>query len=597
MTDEEELTWKQKFDALVRVARYRPGFTLGLVFLGGFVALLEGIGLGFIYPIIEVAQADGPVDSGGPVLGTFISVYQFVGVPFELEFLLLGVALAMTFRFVMSFITAWLKAILAREYEKNLRKRAFDRALDAEVGYFDDEGSDDVLNAIITETRYSGKVIEKAVVAMETTFLVLMYFAVMFYIAPGMTILAIVLLGSITLLIRFIIEPAVTVGTRVAEANEKVQETVQAGTQGIRDVKLFGLSDEVFETFNNAVNRFARSEVSMSRNRSAVQNFYELSAALMIFVLIYVGFVFTGLQLGELGVFLIAMFQLAPRVSRLNSQLYNLEGHIAHLIRTQDFLDELDQRLEEHGDRSVDAVEEIEIEDVHFSYGNDEKVLDGISFDVEKGEFIAFVGQSGAGKSTIVALLARLYDPDAGIIRADGTPIEEFDLQEWRERIAVVRQQPFIFNDTLEKNITVGNRNASRQEVKRVCEIAQVTEFLNELPEGYDSDLGDEGVRLSGGQRQRVALARALLKNADFLVLDEATSDLDSNLERKVQESIESMDQEYGIIAIAHRLSTVKNADQIYTVEDGSIVEEGTHGELLSADGPYAGLYSLQSEG
>jgi len=597
MTDEEELTWKQKFDALVRVARYRPGFTVGLVFLGGFVALLEGIGLGFIYPIIEVAQADGPVDSGGPVLGTFISVYQFVGVPFELEFLLLGVALAMTFRFVMSFITAWLKAILAREYEKNLRKRAFDRALDAEVGYFDDEGSDDVLNAIITETRYSGKVIEKAVVAMETTFLVLMYFAVMFYIAPGMTILAIVLLGSITLLIRFVVEPAVTVGTRVAEANEKVQETVQAGTQGIRDVKLFGLSDEVFETFNNAVNRFARSEVSMSRNRSAVQNFYELSAALMIFVLIYVGFVFTGLQLGELGVFLIAMFQLAPRVSRLNSQLYNLEGHIAHLIRTQDFLDELDQRLEEHGDRSVDAVEEIEVEDVHFSYGDDEKVLDGISFDVEKSEFIAFVGQSGAGKSTIVALLARLYDPDAGIIRADGTPIEEFDLQEWRERIAVVRQQPFIFNDTLEKNITVGNRDASRQKVKRVCEIAQVTEFLNELPEGYDSDLGDEGVRLSGGQRQRVALARALLKNADFLVLDEATSDLDSNLERKVQESIESMDQEYGIIAIAHRLSTVKNADQIYTVEDGSIVEEGTHGELLSADGPYAGLYSLQSEG
>ena len=160
----------------------------------------------------------------------------------------------------------------------------------------------------------------------------------------------------------------------------------------------------------------------------------------------------------------------------------------------------------------------------------------------------------------------------------------------------MVRQQPFIFNTTLEQNITVGNRDASRAEIEEVCEIAQVTQFLNELPNGYDSELGDDGVRLSGGQRQRVSLARALLKDADFLVLDEATSDLDSNLEREVQHSIESMDQDYGIIAIAHRLSTVKNADQIYTVDDGEIIESGTHGELLDDGGEYADLYAIQSK-
>ena len=597
MTDEEELTWKQKFDALVRVARYRPIFTVSLVFMGGFVALLEGIGLGFIYPIIEVAQAEGPIDGGGPVLETFVAAYESAGVPFELEYLLLGVGLAMTFRFVMSFAVAWLKSILAKQYEKDLRRRAFDQALDAEVSYFDEEGSDDVLNAIITETRYSGRTIEKSVQSMETVFLVLMYFAVMFYIAPRMTLLAVVLLGSITVLLRVVIEPAVTVGTRVAEANERVQETVQAGTQGIRDVKLFGLSAEVFNSFTDAVERYAKSEVALSRNKAAVQNFYELSAALMIFILIYVGFVYTGLQLGELGVFLIAMFQLAPRVSRLNSQLYNLEGHIAHLVRTQQFLDDLDTRLEDNGDQPIDSVEYIDVEDVHFSYEKDEKVLDGISFDVKKGEFIAFVGQSGAGKSTIVSLLSRLYDPDTGTIRGDGTPIEEYDLEQWRERIAVVRQQPFIFNDTLENNITVGNRDATREEVEKVCEIARVTEFLDDLPNGYESQLGDDGVRLSGGQRQRVALARALLKDADFLILDEATSDLDSTLEKEVQSSIESMDRDYGIIAIAHRLSTVKNANRIYTIENGCIIEEGTHGELLANEGEYAQLYAIQSQG
>ncbi len=595
MADADDLTWRQKFDALKRVARYRPTFTIGLVVFGGFVAFLEGVGLGFIYPIIQVAQTDGAVESGGPVLNAFLATYELLGIPFELGYLILGVAAVMAGRFTMSFLVSWLKAILAKQYEKDLRTRAFRGALDAEVGYFDEEGSDDVLNAIITETGYSAQVISKGVTVMETTFLVVMYLGVMFYIASTMTTLAIGILGVITIVLRKVIEPAVTVGTRVAEANERVQESVQAGTQGIRDVKLFGLGEEIFSDFRDSIQQYASSEVDLTRNKAAVQNFYQLSAAMTIFVLIYVGFVLTDLSLGELGVFLIAMFQLAPRVSRLNSQLYSVEGKVAHLVRTQQFLDDLDGRIETDGDRAVDSVDHIEFEDVYFSYTGEETVLDGISFDVERGEFVAFVGQSGAGKSTVVSLLARMYDPDRGEIRANGVPIEEYDIDEWRERIAVVRQQPFIFSDTLENNVTIGNRDATRSDVERVCEIAKVDEFLDELPNGYESQLGDDGVRLSGGQRQRVALARALLKDADFLVLDEATSDLDSSLEREVQDAIESMDRDYGMIAIAHRLSTVKNADRIYTVESGEIVEEGTHDELLSDDGEYAELYAIQS--
>ncbi|UWG48108.1 ABC-type multidrug transport system, ATPase and permease component [Halanaeroarchaeum sp. HSR-CO] len=592
----EEITWREKLDAIVQVVKYRPLFILPIVGLGGLTAFLEGIGLSFIYPIMEVAQSEGEVTPQDTIMEIFLMIYEVLGIPFELGYLIIGISLIMTVRFSSSFTVAWMKAILQRNYEQYLRTEAFSAALNARIGYFDDEGSDDILNAIITETRYSGKVIRRGVESMETLALVGVYLAIMLYIAPDMTVYAIVLLGGITYLLRNVLEPGYTIGNRVAQANESVQQSVQAGTQGIRDVKLFNLTREVFAEFWGAIERYTDSSIKLSRNKAALQNGYDLAAAVSLFALIYVGFTYSGLSLGALGIFLFAMFRLSPLASRLNSRIYDLEGNLSHLVRTQRFVDELQSRHESDGDRSIDEIREVKFDDVEFSYTEDETVLNGISFDVSKGEFIAFVGQSGAGKSTIVSLLARMYEPDGGEIRANGSPIGEYDLREWRERIAVVRQQPFIFNDTLENNVTIGNRDATREDVKHVCEIAKVNEFLEELPNGYDSQLGDDGVRLSGGQRQRIALARALLKDADFLVLDEATSDLDSNLERQVQASIEAMDREYGMIAIAHRLSTVQNADAIYTVDSGEIVEAGTHEKLLEQNGEYAELYEIQSK-
>jgi subfamily B ATP-binding cassette protein MsbA len=598
MTDTvDDLTWREKSKALARVARYRPQFTVGLIVLGGITALLEGIGLSFIHPILKVAQSGGEVRSSGGILSIFVDAYSVLGIPFTLEYLIVGVASAMTARFFLSFVVAWLKSVLQQTYEQSLRKRAFQSALQAQTRYFDEEGSDDILNAIITETRYSGKAIKYTVQMMEVVFLIGVYLSVMFYIAPEMTVYVLGVLGVLTYVLRFIVEPAYTVGTRVAKANEQVQQSVQAGTQGIRDVKLFGLRNETFEVFSDSLSRFTQSSIDLARNQAAIQNFYDLAAALTLFSLIYIGFVYSGLSLGALGIFLLAMFRFAPLVSRLNSEIYGLEGNLSHLTRTQAFVDDLDYQSESTGSEPVSRVESIEFDDVFFSYGSGETVLEDLSFDVDRGEFIAFVGQSGAGKSTIVSLLARLYEPNQGEIRANGRPISTYDIDEWRSRIAVVRQQPFIFNDTLTRNISVGNRDATFEDVKRVSEIAKVDEFVDDLPNGYDSQLGDDGVRLSGGQRQRVALARALLKDADFLFLDEATSDLDSSLERDVQAAIESMNRGYGIIAIAHRLSTVKNADRIYTLDDGEIVEYGDHQQLLDDDGEYADLYTIQSKG
>lgn len=597
MTDiSDDITWREKYEAVIRVGQYRTKFIVILIILGGITAGLEGIGLSFIYPILEVAQSDEPITAADGILGSFVEVYNFLGIPFTLEFLILGVAGAMTIRFSLSFVVQWWSTKLQKDYEQTLKQREFRKALNAKIQYFDKVGSDDILNAIITETSYSGQVINGGVRVLKSLSLILVYLSVMFYLTPEMTVYALVILGGITYVLRYVIEPAYTVGDRVAEANQRVQQTVQAGTQGIRDIKLFNLTNETFASFTDALQQKIESEIDITRNKAALQNFYDLAAALTLFSLIYLGFVYSGLSLSALGIFLLAMFRLSPLMSRLNSQIYNLEGSLSHLVRTQAFLDEIEEQIENSGSESVSKVTNIEFDNVSFSYEPNEPVLSEFSFEVDRGEFVAFVGQSGAGKSTIVSLLARLYEADHGVILGNGRPIEEYNLDEWRSRIAVVRQQPFIFNDTLENNINISDRDATRADVERVCEIAKVDEFVDELPNGYESQLGDDGVRLSGGQRQRVALARALLKDADFLLLDEATSDLDSNLEREVQAEIEAMDRGYGIIVIAHRLSTVKNADQIYTVDDGEIIESGTHQELLAEEGDYAELYTIQSK-
>jgi subfamily B ATP-binding cassette protein MsbA len=586
---------REKADAVFEAARFRPWLGVVIVALSLGTALLEGVGLGFLLPIVEVARSSGPPSDASGVLRAFVRVYATLGLPFTLEYLIGGIAAVMTIRVGLGFLSTVLQSRLSLGYQRYLRRQLFDAVTYGPVEYVDQTGSDALLNSLITETNRASVIVMAVFNALQVLLRGLIYLLVAAVLSPVLTLVALVGLGASTLSVRYVLEPAYTAGDRVASTNDRIQSTVQTSVQGMRDIRLFTMREQFAERMREALNEYVESGVRLRRNQAALNGLNKLANAFVVFGLVYVGFRFTGLSLAELGVFLFAVFRLSPILNNLNNQLYRVDGQLPHLIRVRRRCAELaDIRSPDtDGGRPIESVDRVAFKDVSFSY-NDNPALDGVSFAVERGEKVAFVGPSGAGKSTIVALLTRLRTPSEGRILADDTPIEEFDVKTWRERLAVVRQHPFLFDGTLRENVTIGNEDASQTAIERACRVAQVTEFLGELPDGYETALGEDGVRLSGGQRQRVAIARALLKDADVLVLDEATSELDSNIEQRVYEGIQSLEAQYATVGIAHQLSTVNDADRIYTLVDGSITEIGTHDQLLDREGTYADLYATQ---
>jgi len=238
----------------------------------------------------------------------------------------------------------------------------------------------------------------------------------------------------------------------------------------------------------------------------------------------------------------------------------------------------------------------VEFRNVCFSYNEDtDAILDDISVTVESGQSLAIVGHSGSGKSTLVSLLPRFYDVDSGEILLNGTPIRDYTLNSLRDNISLVSQDVVLFNDSIMNNLAYGElKQHSHEELLQAAEAAHVLEFANELPDGLNTNVGDRGVLLSGGQRQRIAIGRALLKNAPVLILDEATSSLDTKSERRIQQALDELMKNRTTLVIAHRLSTVERADHIIVLDRGRIVESGTHKELLDRDGQYATLYRMQ---
>ncbi len=403
-----------------------------------------------------------------------------------------------------------------------------------------------------------------------------------------------------------VLYPVVYFGRRMRRLSHKSQERMAEvtsllaeGVRGHRVVKAFGMEEFEDRRFRGATERYLRvnlwSQVLSNLSSPVIESIAAVGAAAL---LIYAGLqIRAGELTGPLLVqFLANLLLLYDPIRKLNRVNLIIQRALAAAHRVVDLL-ALDNEVRERpGARPIETVaERIEFVDVGFAY-DARPVLENVSLTVRRGQIVALVGSSGAGKSTLVGLLPRFFDPSSGSVRIDGSDIRDLRLADLRALIGVVTQDTMLFDDTVRNNIAYGRADLPLSRVREAARAAYADEFVDRLEHGYESRIGESGLRLSGGQRQRLAIARALLKNAPILILDEATSQLDSESEALVQKALGNLMAGRTTLVIAHRLSTVMRADRIVVMEQGRIVEEGTHDELLARGGTYRRLYDLQFE-
>jgi subfamily B ATP-binding cassette protein MsbA len=381
-----------------------------------------------------------------------------------------------------------------------------------------------------------------------------------------------------------------------AEVNQVLQETLS----GQQVVKSFGAEEIESNRFRDRVQRLRRSNLRYVRQQAIASPLIEFFGALTIVGLLWYARVqiqHHAMTAGEFSSFVIALLMLYEPVKRLTGIHNIFQQALGASQKVFEYLDGDQQIKERPNAAKLSRFEEsIQFEDVSFHYPSAPNgfVLDRVRLEVKSGEVVALVGPSGAGKTTLANLVPRFYDAAAGAVRIDGRDVRDLRLSSLREKIGIVAQDTFLFNDTVANNIGYGRPNATREQIQEAARNALAEEFILRMPEGYDTMIGERGQKLSGGQRQRLAIARALLKNAPILILDEATSHLDTESERLVQAALQNLMAHRTVIVIAHRLSTIRRADKIVVLDRGRITETCTHEELVSHGGIYQRLHELQ---
>jgi len=488
---------------------------------------------------------------------------------------------------------------IGRNVISDLRRDVFRKFLTLPCGFIETRSS----GPLLSRMTYNVEMVAESVTSVVTIIVrdLLTVFAamgVMIYQSRRLFILVMVLVPVIALLIQVLGRAFRRYSSRIQDSIGEVTQVTEEVLAGNRVVKIFGGYDYEMARLVKVDEWNRKQNLKLIRSRSL-----GVASTQVIFGIGIAGVIYAaGIESvnGELspGSFMsffgamMLMLQPLRRITNINAALQRGIAAGASLFSIIDEPDEVDS-----GDYVADRVKgTVEFQNVGFSY-NDHKtpVLTDVSFKVEAGTSVAIVGHSGSGKSTLVGLLPRFYDAGSGRILLDGRPLQDYALDKLRANLSFVSQDIVLFNDTIENNLAYGQlRRLSRAQMLQAAEAAHVIDFVKELPEGFATIVGDRGILLSGGQRQRIAISRALLKNAPVLILDEATSSLDTRSERRIQEALEKLMQDRTTLVIAHRLSTVEKADQIIVLDDGRIVESGSHRELLAAGGVYAALYRLQ---
>lgn len=526
--------------------------------------------------------------------GTFMEkdpeVIRWAPVAILVIFLLRGIA-----SFLASYSMAW----VGRSVVTEIRTEIFARLLHLPMRFYDQNNSGQLITRLIYQVELVAVSATKGLsILIQDVVSIIGLLGWMFYLSWELTLIVLLTAPLIAYIISYITKRFRRLSSQIQDSIGEVTQISSESINATREIRIFGGIDYESRRFDEINERNRRSYMKHIVTERLSMPIVHFIVAIALAVVIFVatqGELLHRFSPGSFMSFLTAMLILLDPVKRLTSVNATLQSGIAAGESIFALLDEVPEK--DTGKKTIEHVKgNFEFENVTFRYSDEnDEVLKGISFSVKAGQKIALVGHSGSGKTTLVNLLPRFYDYTSGEIKLDGIQLNDITLKSLREQFAYVGQDVTLFNDTVRNNIAYGNmRNTSDQKLKQAASAAHALEFIEKLPKGFDTEVGENGTLLSGGQKQRLAIARAILSDTPILILDEATSALDTQAERHIQDALEVLLENRTTFMIAHRLSTIEKADKILMMDAGEIIESGTHQELLAKKGAYSKLYHLQ---
>ena len=517
---------------------------------------------------------------------------------FKFCWLILLVVIAKNiFLYFQGFFMAYVQQSVIRSF----RNQLFEKYQRLSLDYYHSKRTGSVISRVTNDVMVLNESVDIGFNRLVTdSILVIVFFSFLLILSWKLTLLAMVILPVVFGFIWFIGKKLRKYSERSQQKMSDVNSVLEEAVNNVRIVKAFSMEQFEIKKFFAATYDYFKSLLRMTRIRHLASPINDTLATLAgVIILLYAGNDIIdnkgALDAGDFMTYLLAMLQLIKPVKSLSQIHIKIQEGMAAAERVFEVLDTKENIVDSPYARSVKTFnDKISYKNVSFNYIENEKVIDNVSFDVKQGEVVAFVGPSGGGKSTLLDLMPRFYDPQEGSISIDGVDIKNITLSSLRSLMGIVTQEIYLFNDTIFNNIAYGMEDASQDDVIKAAKIANAHQFIEEFTDKYNTPVGNRGVKLSGGQRQRLAIARAILKNPQILIFDEATSALDTESEMLVQEAIDRMMQNRTSMVIAHRLSTIKNADRILVIDKGRIVEQGRHEILLQQNGLYNRLHSMQ---